>query len=148
MTDNRRFVIKAEAALRPIMVSVWDCVKEAIKGGALEILVRRPKRSDEQNRKMWAMLNDVASQVNWYGQDLTPEDWKHVFTASLTKQRAVPGIDGGFVVLGVSTRDKSKEWISELIEVIYAFGAEKGVVWSDPSQTNEVSQVAGSGQAD
>lgn len=145
--ESRRFVISS-ANLRPAMVSAWDLVKHGVEGGAVELTLKRPKRSDEQNRKLWAMLRDVSDQVSWFGQELTPEDWKHVFTASLTKQRAVPGIDGGFVVLGVSTRDKSKEWISELIEVIYAFGAEKGVVWSDPSEAHEVSQVAGGGQAD
>lgn len=140
--DSRRFVISA-SNLRPAMVAAWEMVKRAVEGGAVELVIKRPKRSDEQNAKMWAMLGDVSRQVKWYGQDLTPEEWKHVFTASLTKQRAVPGIDGGFVVLGVSTRDKPKEWFSDLFQVIYAFGAEKGVIWSDPNEADEVGKVAG-----
>ena len=140
--DSKRFVISA-SNLRPAMVSAWEMVKRAVEGGAVELVIKRPKRSDEQNAKMWAMLGDVSRQVKWYGQDLTPEDWKHVFTASLTKQRAVPGIDGGFVVLGVSTRDKPKEWFSDLFQVIYAFGSEKGVIWSDPNEADEVGKVAG-----
>lgn len=88
-------------------------------------------RTTEQNKKLWAMLNDVARQVEWYGQKLGPYDWKHIFTAGLKKSRAVPGIDGGVVILGMSTSKMNKLEFSELIELIYAFGAERGVNWSD-----------------
>lgn len=84
-------------------------------------------RSDPQNRRMWAMLRDVSSQVIWHGQKLDSEDWKHIFSASVEKQRAVPGLDGGFVVMGVSTRNKSKKWFGDMFEVMEAFGAEHGV---------------------
>lgn len=89
------------------------------------------KRSTDQNALMWAMLTDVARQVEWYGQKLSAEDWKHVFTASQKQQRAVPGIDGGLVMLGQSTSRMSKEQMAELIELMGAFGAEHGVEWSD-----------------
>ena len=41
-------------------------------------------------------------QVNWYDETLDSEDWKTMFMSSLHKQRAVPGLDGGFV--GLSKR--------------------------------------------
>lgn len=84
-------------------------------------------RTDAQNRRMWAMLRDISRQVEWYGQKLGDEDWKHIFSASVEKQRAVPGLDGGFVVLGVSTRRKPKVWFSDMFEVMAAFAAERGV---------------------
>lgn len=98
-----------------------------------EVIIRPRvnKRTLDQNAKMWSMLYDVATQVEWYGQKLSAEDWKHIFSASLNQQRAVPGLDGGFVVLGVSTSRQSKQWLSDLIEVIYAFGAEHEVKWGD-----------------
>ena len=76
---------------------------------------------------MWAALAHVSRQVEWHGQKLTPEDWKHVFSASLKQQRAVPGIDGGFVVLGQSTSKMTVREMSDLMEVIACFGAEHGV---------------------
>lgn len=88
-------------------------------------------RTLEQNAKLWAMLNDVGRQVDWYGQKLGPYDWKHIFTAALKKSRAVPGIDGGIVILGTSTSKMNKLDFSELIELILAFGAEHGVKWSE-----------------
>ena len=84
-------------------------------------------RTDPQNRRMWAMLRDISRQVEWYGQMLQSEDWKHIFSASVQQQRAVPGLDGGFVVLGVSTSKQSKKWFSDMFAVIEAFAAEKGV---------------------
>ena len=89
------------------------------------------RRSNDQNAKMWAMLTDVSNQLDWCGERLTKENWKDMFTASLKKQRAVPGIDGGFVVLGARTSQMSTSDISDLIEIMNAFASENDVVWTD-----------------
>lgn len=89
---------------------------------------KAPRRSIDQNALLWSLLTDIASQVVWYGQKLSAEDWKDVLTASLRKARVVPGIDPGtFVPLGMRTSDMSKAEFSDLIELIYAFGAQQGV---------------------
>ena len=62
------------------------------------------------------------------------ESWKHVFTAALKGQETVPGLNGGFVVLGQSTRKMSVREMSDLIELMNAFGAEHGVRWSEESR--------------
>jgi hypothetical protein len=100
----------------------------------LSVTISEEKRSDASNRRMWAMLRDVAKQVEWYGQRLKDEDWKHIFSASVEKQRAVPGLDGGFVILGLSTRKQSQTWFSDMFEVMEAFAAERGVRWSQPDR--------------
>ena len=93
---------------------------------------KAPRRSLDQNSKLWAMLTDISKQVDWYGHKLSAEDWKCVFTASLRKAFVVPDLDGtGFVMLGLRTSDMSKEEMSNLLELINAFAAERGVVWSD-----------------
>jgi hypothetical protein len=89
-------------------------------------------RSLDQNAKMWAMLADLSRQVEWYGQRLTSDEWKDVLTAALKKQKAVPGIDGGFVVIGARTRNMTIREMSDLVELMYAFGAERSVQWSEP----------------
>lgn len=78
------------------------------------------------------MLSDIARQVDWYGRKLTPEEWKHVFTAALAKQDVVPGIGGGFVVLGKSTSKMTKAEMAELQTLMEAFGAEHGVRFTAP----------------
>ena len=62
------------------------------------------------------------------------DEWKDVFSAALKKQKVVPGLDGGFVVCGQSTSRMSKREFSDLVELIYAFGAERGVVFSGQSE--------------
>lgn len=91
------------------------------------------KRSIPQNDRFWAMLSDVASQLAWHGKKLKPDDWKLVFLNALKREtEIVPNIDGsGFVSLGQSSSDLSKNEMSELMEIIAAFGAEHGVIFHD-----------------
>lgn len=85
-------------------------------------------RTLEQNARLWAMLTEISRQVEWYGNKLSAEEWKDVFTASLRKHRVVPGLDGqSFVVLGMSTRRMTKQEHGELQDLIEAFGVERGV---------------------
>ena len=85
-------------------------------------------RTIEQNAKLWAMLTDISRQVNWHGQKLSQEDWKHIFSAALNQQRVVPNLDNnGFVVLGQSTSKMTVAQMTEMIDLMHAFGAENGV---------------------
>ena len=79
---------------------------------------------------MWKLINEVSEKVIWYGEKLTPENWKDVLTASLKKQTVVPGIDGGFVVCGTSTSKMTVKELNELIELTIAFGTQQGVKFS------------------
>ena len=123
---KRTFILAhAEARKRAL-----EAVQNAPDGYA--VTISEPTRTLEQNSRLWASLTDVSQQVEWYGKKLAPEDWKHVFTASLKKLEVVPNLDGtGFVALGLSTSKMSKREISELLELIYAFGAERGVIFGD-----------------
>lgn len=99
------------------------------------VTVSEPTRSLEQNALMWPLLEKLAAHIVWHGTKLSSEDWKDMLTASLRKQRAAPGIDGGFVVFGERTRVYSKAQFSELIELIFAFGAQHGVTFEKERET-------------
>lgn len=97
-----------------------------------------PTRTLPQNAQLWALLDEISAQVEWYGEKLSSEEWKDITTAALKKQRVVPGIDGGVVVIGAHTSQMSIEELSDLIELIRAFGSERNVKWGDdalPTQT-------------
>jgi hypothetical protein len=116
--------------------NLWRNLKPLIADGSrFELEIRPERRTTEQNARLWAMLTDVSRQVVWHGQSLSPDDWKHIFSASQKQQRVAPGIDGGFVVLGQSTSQMTKGELSELMELIAAFGAERDVIWSNEEQT-------------
>ncbi|WP_313707791.1 recombination protein NinB [Atlantibacter hermannii] len=104
-----------------------------------EIHVKEPKRTKAQNDRMWPMLQDVSRQVLWHGQRYDEADWKDLFTALWLKtkrkeQRSAPGIDGGVVMFGVRTSKMRKASMTELIEIMFWFGAERNVRWSDDSR--------------
>src|SRR6185312_2225970 len=91
------------------------------------------KRSLPQNDRMWAMLTDVAQQVPWHGVKLRPDDWKLIFLDALNhEERTVPNLEGsGFVALGRSSSDLSKEEMTNLIDLILAWGTQHGVKFND-----------------
>ncbi len=102
----------------------------------LEMALREPKRSLDQNARLWCLLDDVACQctllINGEKCLATREEWKDVFTAALKREsRIAMGIDGGVVMLGHSTSKMRKAEFSELIELIHAYGADNGVQWSE-----------------
>lgn len=94
-----------------------------------------PKRTIPQNDRMWAMLTDLSEQLLWHGQRLSTEDWKQVMLASLKQEmRIVPNIHGdGFVQLGRSSSDLSKDEMTDLMTIIEAFAARYGVKMKEPA---------------
>ncbi len=99
----------------------------------LQIIIQEDTRSLAQNRMLWACLRDVSQQVVWYGKKLDSDSWKNIFSASLKGQETVPGINGGFVVLGQSTSKMRVSEMRDLITLIHAFGAGHNVQFSDES---------------
>lgn len=94
--------------------------------------IKQNRRTLGQNALMWSLLGDISKQVVWADQKLSKKDWKWIFTAAVRKQRIVPGIDGGMVYLGEPTSAMSKQEMADMIDMIYVFGTERGVEWTDP----------------
>lgn len=123
MSDVRHFVLSHDTARR----TAAACVMMPEYAG-YHVRITPPTRNLEQNAKMWASLTDISNQVDWYGKKLSPDDWKNVFSASLKKLEVVPNLDGtGFVALGMSTSKMTIKEMSDILELIGAFAAEKGV---------------------
>lgn len=111
--DNSRTQARRQVASAPI-------------GHVVE--VREETRSDQQNRLLWPCLEDVSNQVIWANRKLSASDWKNGFMMALEHAEFVPGLTPGTVwPLGLSTSILSRSKFSDLIELIYSFGAEHGV---------------------
>jgi hypothetical protein len=95
--------------------------------------IRLIQRSVEQNSKLHALLNDIASQKQWAGQWLDIEDWKRLITAAWERAngrqaRVFPSLDGrGIDVVYQRTSRMSKQEMIELIEYAQAWAVENGV---------------------
>ncbi|WDR03660.1 recombination protein NinB [Devosia algicola] len=132
---SRHIVTLANDRLRS---KALDYVRAAKPGSRVEF--KGPKRSNDQNAAMWAMLSDLSRSLVWHGHRLDTEAWKLVFIDALRREhkdqiRLVPNIDlTGFVnVSSTSSSDLSHDEMRDLLTIIRAFGDQQGVVWSEPA---------------
>ena len=95
-------------------------------------------RSLLQNAKLHAMLTDVQRQDPDMRQ-YSIADMKLRFLDALgTELRFLPKLaNQGMFPVGLRTSTLTIEQCGALIELIYAYGAEKGVVWSDEVSTDQ-----------
>ena len=92
--------------------------------------VREPRRTGDQNAKMWAMISDV-SRAKPEGRRHTPDDWKAIFMHACGHEvQFEQGIDGRPFPTGFRSSRLSKQQMSDLIECIYEYGSRHGVQWS------------------
>lgn len=90
------------------------------------------KRTPPQNRKLWAMLHDVA-RAKPEGRQWTEDTWKAAFMHSLGHQCAfAEGLDGsGPFPIGFRSSKLTVAQMRDLIEVIYEYGSRHGVEWRE-----------------
>lgn len=130
--DKQVFVLSHAAARR----NAAQACASAPEGYRVEIKPRT--RSLAQNDMLWSILTDVSRQVQFVVNgalvSVAPEEVKDILTAGLRREtRMAMGIDGGMVLLGQRTSKMTVRQMTELIELAYAFGNEKGVEWSRTS---------------
>jgi hypothetical protein len=117
--DKRTFVAKIVASLPQFA----------------RVEIKDPKRTLPQNDKMWAMLTEFSEQATWAGKPRSPGDWKDLFTAAVKLAgggvEAVPGLEGGLMLLGLHTSDLSVAEMADLITYMESKAHELGVVLSD-----------------
>ena len=89
------------------------------------------KRSDEQNRKMWAMIRDV-SNARPDGRTLTPDEWKAVFMQACGWEvQFLEGLDGRPFPAGFRSSRMTVKQMADLITFIQAYGDQHGVLWRE-----------------
>jgi len=125
---SRAFLVLTSEAVRA-RAAHW--VAKLPHGTRVEF--KEPKRTLDQNARMWAMLTDIATQKEHCGQRYPTEVWKVVFLHALGREtQFVPALNGvGFLPIGQSSSDLSKAEMSDLIELMLSWGAEHGVVFHD-----------------
>lgn len=108
--------------------STW--VAKAPAGTRVEF--KGPKRTLDQNARLWAHLTDVAEQATHAGKKWPTEVWKVLFLHGLQSEiQLVPSLDGSGLVPLNRTSDLSKQEMGDLITFIEVWGAENGVTFHD-----------------
>jgi hypothetical protein len=123
--DRRLYVLSSEKQ-RGFVANV---VAKLTRGWRVEI--KGPVRTLSQNDLMWSWLTAYQDQATYHGETLSAGDWKDLFTGGLKAAenglRIVPGMGGGFMVLGLRTSDMTKEEMSKLIAFIESEAGNYGV---------------------
>lgn len=93
------------------------CKPWSVAGHRMEVVVRQPPRTPEQNRQQWPILQAFSEQVMWPVNGemvyMAPDEWKDVLTAAFKQEtvRLAAGLDGGVVMLGQRTsKFKEADW--------------------------------------
>ncbi len=107
-----------------------EAIRRAPDGYVCE--VKPPTRTLEQNSLLWARLTELSARLPWDGERLTATEYKDLLTACLRKQKVVRGVEGGLVFLGARTSQMTIAEMGELLDLIDAFAAERGIVFKDP----------------
>jgi hypothetical protein len=89
--------------------------------------IRPETRSGEQNSMLWALLSTV-SRAKPDGREHTPDVWKALFMQACGHAvQFEVGLDGAPFPLGFRSSRMTKDQMTDLIEFIFAWCAEKGV---------------------
>lgn len=104
-----------------------------------------PTKKRIQEEKYHAMIGDIARQITHIGRKWDTESMKRLLIDEFADEMraagtplhgdgsVVPSLDGRRIVqLGIQSRDFYVKEAAAFIEFLYAFGAARGVHWSEP----------------
>jgi hypothetical protein len=116
------------------------------------VTIAPPSKTRDQEERYHAMIGDVCKQCTHLNKVFDAETWKRLLIdqfkrdtlkepeccAEYWRQHSIsviPSLDGAAVViLGEQSRRFPKKVASVFVEWLYAYGAEREVKWSDPTQ--------------
>lgn len=140
MSENQkfhRFITKDNR--RDVMALAWEMAGTLLESQEkIVVEVRAPKRTEEQNAKLHAMLSDIAQQKEFNGEKRTIEQWKMIFVsahriATGGQAEMAIGLEGEVINLRESTAQMGVRRLASLIEYISAWAADNGVVFKSKS---------------
>jgi hypothetical protein len=131
MSAAKTFVLRGEPnaqALWSFLKHNWRALADAGKPLSVSVAEHRAKRSGEQNRRLWALLNEIAEQAMLDGKHYSAEAWHEHFKRTLIGVEELPG--GGSV--GISTTTLNVEEFGAYMTRIEAYAAQNfGIEFRD-----------------
>jgi|SRR6185436_7854049 len=81
----------------------------------------------QQRKILNAACGDLAKQINWHGNRLSKDEWRHFFSGTVMGWRMLPAYDygngaPGFIMLGGSSLKMNKKQYSEAITMVFHLG--------------------------
>lgn len=108
------------------------------------VVFSEPKKKRAQEEKYHAMIGEIAKQIEHIGRKWDADDMKRLLVDEFADEmrlagtplhhdgRVTPSFDGRRIVqLGVQTSDFYVKEAAQFIEFLYAFGAQRSVIFSE-----------------
>lgn len=95
---------------------------------------KEPKRSHEQNDRMWEMLSRISRVMEINGKRYDPDQWKCIFMKAMGKEVSfLPTLDGEqFFPTGFRSSDLGVREMADLQTFMESWVAERGIdIWED-----------------
>lgn len=121
--------------------AMLDCVNKMLESGDIEVVVRRPSKTRDQEKKYHALIRDFESQLVFEGRRRSAEEWKAALVDAFEQEMTASGsplrqqtkailaldLTGRLVTVRPSSKKFSAKEGSDFIEFLYAVGAQYGV---------------------
>ncbi len=124
MGERRTFVLK-DRTTRHNIAKIVDALP---LGTRIEIKDR--SRTDDQNRALWGLLNQIQRQRPTHnGVQMTADTWKSVFLHALgVEANFLPTLDGqGLFPAGQRSSQLTKSEFADLLELMLSWAAREGL---------------------
>ena len=121
-TASRLFVLRADSNAQQLWAFLrnnWKAMADAGKPLAISVAEHKAKRSTDQNKRYWALLNEIAANAWLDGKQYSAEAWAEHFKRQFIGCEELPG--GGSV--GISTTALNVEEFSAYMTRIEVFAA-------------------------
>lgn len=105
-----------------------QAIDRAPAGHAVDI--KESRRSDEQNRALWGLLNQIQRQRPTHnGVKMDADTWKCVFLNALgVEMKMMPNLEGdGYFPMGHRSSQLTVSQFRDLLEIMLAWAAREGL---------------------
>lgn len=138
---TQRFILAHDTARSRAI----EAVRNAPAGH--EVIVKEPTKKRIQEEKYHCQIADIAKQSLYAGRQWGDEDMKRIlideFADAMREAgtplhhdgngRLIPSENGRRVIqLGIQSRDFWVKEAAQFIEFLYAWGEDRGVIWTEP----------------
>jgi hypothetical protein len=79
-------------------------------------------RTPEQNDLLQPACRDLSKHLTWSGHQLSQDEWRWLICAAVLGQKIVPGLNGGIVALGGSSKKLNKQQATDAITMAFEIG--------------------------
>lgn len=122
MRNNRFFLVSQQ-----VRANARDAIRHAPDNSV--VTIQGPCRSLEQNALLWALLGKIVKAEPEAFPPTDAEGWKARFLHALGYHcRFETGLDGKPFAVGFRSSKLGVKQMADLIELVYAFGAEHNIL--------------------